>query len=77
VREVLDKILSLCELLEVRRPRDTALQERRRRHVGVQYAEEGRVESCLLGIGEGGWVVKREVGEKENDLGISPVDLKP
>jgi len=74
---VLDQVLSLCELLEVRRPRDTALQERRRRHAGVQYAEEeGRVERCW-GDGEGGWDGCEEGGRKGIDSGISRVDLKP
>lgn len=34
VRKVLDGVLCLAELLQVRGPRDTTLQERRGRHAG-------------------------------------------
>lgn len=59
VREVFDQIFGLCELLQVRRARDTALQQSRRRHVGVQYGESGEV----VGWGWRKRRVDREEGE--------------
>jgi hypothetical protein len=60
---VLNQILGLCQLLKIRRARNTALQQSRRRHAGVQYGESGEV-GDWDGEGEG----KTERTEKGLDL---------
>lgn len=53
MREVLNQIFGFRELLEIRRPRATALQQGRGRHAGVTRCGGRGVESggVLLGIG--------------------------
>jgi hypothetical protein len=66
MREVLDQILSLRKFFEVAWPRYSTLQERRRRHAGVQCAEG--VESGEVFVGEECRERRREEGM---DLGFS------
>ena len=60
MRKVFDQIFGLCELLKIRRARDTALQQSRRRHAGVQYGESGEVV---------GWGWRRRREDRENGDG--------
>jgi hypothetical protein len=65
---VLDQIFSLRELLKVRRARDTALQQSRRRHAGVQYGESGEVV---------GWGWRRRRVDREDGKGLRLIFRSP
>lgn len=61
MREVLNQVLSLRELLKVRRPCDTALQQGRGRHAGETVCGEGG------GSGEWREVLLGDWGKGEED----------
>lgn len=65
---MLDQIFGLCELLQVRRARNTALQQSGRRHAGVEYGESGE----MVGWGWRRRRVEREEGERLRLIFRSP-----